>query len=108
MYYFQKLDFFYTLKSIGSKPFSIDYKKFLSIGKTTINHLNKPHMTKIINCKEVGFDCDGVIHAETEEEALAMAAEHAQKVHGLKEMSPEVVAKVRSVIHDDPAMGNPG
>ena len=58
-------------------------------------------MAKVINCKDVGFDCAGVIRADTEDEALHMAAEHAQVVHGLQEVTPEVVAKVKAVIRDE-------
>lgn len=60
-------------------------------------------MAKVIHCRDVGFDCDGVIRAETEEEALNMAAEHAKSVHGLKDVTPEVVAKVKSVMREEPA-----
>jgi predicted small metal-binding protein len=58
-------------------------------------------MAKVINCKDVGFDCAGVIRATTEDEALQMAAEHAKTVHGLREVTPEVVAKVKAVIRDE-------
>lgn len=58
-------------------------------------------MTKILRCKDVGFDCDGVVRAETEEEVLKMAAEHAQSAHNLNELSDEVVKKVRSAIRDE-------
>ena len=58
-------------------------------------------MTKILRCKDVGFDCDGVIRAETEEEVLKMAAEHAQSAHNLNELSNEVVEKVRAAICDE-------
>ncbi len=58
-------------------------------------------MTKILRCKDVGFDCDGVIRAKTEEEVLKMAAEHAQSAHNLNELSDEVVEKVRSAICDE-------
>jgi predicted small metal-binding protein len=57
-------------------------------------------MEKVIHCRDVGFDCNGVIKAKTEEEALKLAAEHAMKVHGVKEITPEIVAKVKSVIRD--------
>ena len=60
-------------------------------------------MAKVIHCRDVGFDCDGVIRAETEKEALEMAAAHAEEVHGLQEVSPEVVAKVQSVMREEPA-----
>ena len=58
-------------------------------------------MEKVIRCRDVGFDCNGVIKAKTEEEALKLAAEHAMKVHGLKEITPETVAKVKSVIRTE-------
>ena len=58
-------------------------------------------MEKVIRCRDVGFDCDGVIKAKTEEEALKLAAEHAIKVHGLKEITPEIVTKVKSVIRTE-------
>lgn len=58
-------------------------------------------MAKVLRCRDVGFDCDGVIRAETEEEILKKAAEHAQTVHNLKELSEEVVEKVRAAIRDE-------
>ena len=58
-------------------------------------------MTKVVNCRDVGFDCEGVIRADTEEEALKLVAEHAKEVHGMQEISPEVVEKVRSVMQDE-------
>jgi predicted small metal-binding protein len=57
-------------------------------------------MEKVIRCRDVGFDCDGVIKAKTEVEALKLAAEHAKKVHGLKEVTPEVVEKIKSVMKE--------
>lgn len=58
-------------------------------------------MEKVVHCRDVGFDCNGVIKAKTEEEALKLAAQHAMQVHGLKEITPEVVAKVKSVIKEE-------
>ncbi|MDH3244142.1 MAG: DUF1059 domain-containing protein [Saprospiraceae bacterium] len=55
-------------------------------------------MQKVIRCRDVGFDCDGVIKANTEEEALKLAAAHAKKEHGLTDVTPEVVAKIKSVM----------
>jgi len=57
-------------------------------------------MEKIIRCRDVGFDCNGVIKAKTEQEAIALAAEHAKTVHGVKEITPEIAAKVKSVVRD--------
>lgn len=58
-------------------------------------------MAKVIRCSDVGFDCEGVIRAETEEEALQMAAEHAKVVHGVEQVSDDIVTKVKSVIKDE-------
>ena len=58
-------------------------------------------MEKVIRCRDVGFDCNGVIKAKTEEEALKLAAQHAMQVHGLKEITPQVVAKVKSVMTEE-------
>ena len=56
---------------------------------------------KVLRCRDAGFDCDGVIRAETEEEILQQAAEHAKTVHNLSEISEEAVAKIRTVIRDE-------
>ena len=58
-------------------------------------------MTKVLKCKDVGFDCEGVIRAETEEQVLKLVAEHAKEVHGIQEVSPEVVEKVRTAMQDE-------
>ncbi len=60
-------------------------------------------MEKVIHCRDVGYDCDGVIRAKTEDEALKQAAAHAKSVHGLKEVTPDVVAKIKSVMREEPA-----
>jgi predicted small metal-binding protein len=58
-------------------------------------------MQKVIRCRDVGFDCNGVIKAETEKEALSLAAEHAKKVHGVTEITPEIVDKIKSVMKEE-------
>jgi predicted small metal-binding protein len=57
-------------------------------------------MAKIIRCNDVGFDCDGVIRADTEEEALRQAAEHAKEAHGLEEITDEIVAQVKAAMRE--------
>jgi predicted small metal-binding protein len=59
-------------------------------------------MEKVIHCRDIGFDCEGVVRAETEEEALNMAAQHAKNVHGLQQVTPEIIEKIRSAIHEEP------
>jgi predicted small metal-binding protein len=58
-------------------------------------------MAKVVHCRDVGFDCDGVVRAETEEEALKQVAAHAKTVHNLDEVTDEIVQKVRSVMRDE-------
>jgi len=58
-------------------------------------------MAKVFRCRDVGFDCDHVIRADTEEELLKQAAEHAKAVHNMKEISEEVVVKVRAAIREE-------
>jgi predicted small metal-binding protein len=58
-------------------------------------------MAKVVNCRDVGFDCDAVVRAETEEEALAQVAAHAKAVHNLDTVTDEIVEKVREVMLDE-------
>jgi len=55
-------------------------------------------MTKEIRCRDVGVDCDWVATGETEEEIMKKAAEHAKKDHGMNEIPPELVQRVREAI----------
>jgi predicted small metal-binding protein len=58
-------------------------------------------MTKKVNCKDLGFDCEGVVQAETEEEVIALVAKHAADVHGMDDVPPEVVLKVKEVMYEE-------
>jgi predicted small metal-binding protein len=55
-------------------------------------------MSKALACRDVGLDCPVVIRGESEEEVLTKAAQHADADHGIKEITPELLAKVKSVI----------
>jgi predicted small metal-binding protein len=55
-------------------------------------------MTYVVRCRDVGYDCEGVVRAATQEELLQQVAAHAQSAHGLQEVTPAVVEKVKSVI----------
>ena len=55
-------------------------------------------MEKHLTCVVEG--CDAQFAAENEEEILKQVAAHAAHDHGVTEVSPELVAKVRSAIHD--------
>ena len=58
-------------------------------------------MSKVLHCRDLGFDCDGVIQAQTEEEVLNQASEHARTVHNLHEITSEVIDKVRAAIRTE-------
>ncbi len=58
-------------------------------------------MTLVVRCREIGFDCDGVIKAESEEELMKQVAAHADEVHNVTEVTPELVEKVRSVVYEE-------
>ena len=55
---------------------------------------------KTITCREAGFDCDFIVKGEIEDEVMQRGAEHAMKVHGMKEndITPEFEEKVRGLI----------
>jgi len=55
---------------------------------------------KTVSCREAGFGCDHVVKGETEEEVMKNGAEHAMKVHAMKEedMTPEMQQKIRGLI----------
>jgi len=57
-------------------------------------------MAKMLRCRDIGVDCDGVIRAETEEELMRKVAEHAKTVHGMSQISPDMAAKVKAAIKD--------
>jgi predicted small metal-binding protein len=58
-------------------------------------------MTKLIDCGQVNpaSGCGHVIRADTEEELLRLAAEHAERDHGL-EPTPELLAAVKGHIQE--------
>ncbi len=55
---------------------------------------------KVVHCRDVGFDCEGVVRAETEEEVLRQVAEHARTVHDV-EVTPELAEQVKGLIRDE-------
>jgi predicted small metal-binding protein len=58
-------------------------------------------MAKVVRCQDLGFDCDGVVRAATEEEALKQVAAHATAVHKIDTITPEIVAKAQAVMQDE-------
>jgi len=53
---------------------------------------------KQLSCRDAGADCDFLVRAETEEEVMTVAAAHGARVHGMKEVNPELKNKMKSLI----------
>ena len=58
-------------------------------------------MAKTISCKDVGTDCDFKASAETEEALMQQVAEHARAAHGLQEVPPVILERVKAAIKDE-------
>ena len=57
-------------------------------------------MAKTISCKDVGPDCNFTASAETEAELLQQVTMHASE-HGIVEITPELMEKVKAAIRDE-------
>ena len=58
-------------------------------------------MAKRLACSDVVVEgCKTVLDGKTEEEVLKRAAAHAKSDHGMSQIPPDVVAKVKAAIHD--------
>ena len=55
---------------------------------------------KTITCSDVGPDCAFTASAETEEELLQQVAAHASE-HGITDITPELLEKVKGAIKDE-------
>lgn len=54
---------------------------------------------KEFRCRDIGMKCDWHYLAQTEDLIVDGAAIHARNVHGIKEFTPEMIAKVKNAIH---------
>ena len=57
---------------------------------------------KTLHCADAGFDCKGVIRADSEAEVLNQAAEHARTVHGVQ-VTPALAQQLRTLIKEENA-----
>ena len=55
---------------------------------------------KTLHCSDAGFDCQAVVKAQTEEEVLKQAAEHARSVHGVT-VTPEMAEQIKQLIKEE-------
>jgi predicted small metal-binding protein len=52
-------------------------------------------------CKDMGMEDEFEIKDENEEEIVQLITLHAQKTHGIKKMTPEMLNKIKRAIKDD-------
>ena len=67
-------------------------------GAGGISRAMEERMTKEIECDDVVPGCHFTASAPTEEGLIKQVAEHAAQAHGVKELSPELAAKVKAAI----------
>ena len=65
-------------------------------------------MGKTLACKDVGVNCDEVIHGKSEAEIMQKAAEHAKGCHQGIKITPELAAKLKAAIRDEAGHGGSG
>jgi predicted small metal-binding protein len=53
-------------------------------------------------CSNIVPECEWSYDAESEEEILASAAVHAREAHGMDEVPPEIVDRIRATIVEVP------
>jgi len=58
-------------------------------------------MAMTINCGDMGSDCTFVARGETLDEVLAVGAEHGKEVHGINELTPDMIEKVKSLVRTE-------
>ncbi len=60
-------------------------------------------MGKLLRCRDLGTNCPKEIRAENEEELLRLAAEHAEKDHGISTafIPPSMLQTVKDAIKDE-------
>ena len=54
---------------------------------------------KELRCRELGFDCDAVVHGETVDDVMAQAGPHATEVHGVN-VTPEMAGRIATLVRD--------
>ena len=57
-------------------------------------------MSKELHCGDLMAGCDFVAKGKDEAEVMTRTAEHARKVHGLTEITPDLAGKVQAAIRE--------
>jgi predicted small metal-binding protein len=54
-----------------------------------------------VRCRDVDFECDGLVWADIEQEVWVQVAAHGKTVHNLGTISEEMVDQVRRVTREE-------
>jgi predicted small metal-binding protein len=63
--------------------------------------MGRHNMAKVLNCRDLGTDCDFVARGETVEELMQVGAKHGAEVHGMTEIPPEMAQQIMSLSRDE-------
>jgi predicted small metal-binding protein len=60
-------------------------------------------MAKVLRCRDMGHggDCSWEGRAETVDELMAQAAQHAKEAHGMAEIPPEMQQAASAIVRDE-------
>jgi predicted small metal-binding protein len=60
-------------------------------------------MSKILECSKVNpqSNCDYIARGETEQDVLQDAKLHVQQQHGIQDLTPDLMSKVKQNIHEE-------
>ena len=55
---------------------------------------------KELRCRDAGFDCEGVVRGDDDQDVMSQATEHLREVHGITEVDEETGQRIRSLIQE--------
>jgi predicted small metal-binding protein len=58
-------------------------------------------MTKVVRCSDMVPGCDYVARAESEDELMQKAAQHAREAHGIQTLSADLVQQIKGKVRDE-------
>lgn len=58
-------------------------------------------MTYVLKCRDLGFDCDAVVKAETDEMLIQTVADHAREEHDMDPVPVEIVDRIHQVQYEE-------
>lgn len=58
-------------------------------------------MSLTLACGDVVSGCPAVVHAQTEDELLAQAGQHAAEVHGMTDIDDATMAALKGAVRED-------